>query len=628
MNLTSAARRPPRLTRFSARALLVLLLGGLLLGFGAGSAAAKDAERISSYDVAIEVRPNATLHLREEIVYDFGTTERHGIIRDIPVREPYDDERDRVYRVTNLSVSSPSGAPADLAESHSGDMLSLRVGDPDRTITGAQTYVFEYDLEGALNAFDSHDELYWDAVGDGWAVPIDRATASVQTPGTISRVACFAGPLGANDECAQATVEGNRAEFAHAGLPPHNALTVVVAVPKGQVTVPPPQLADREAGFGGGFGGGFYLDPLFGSVAADLAAAAGLTALAAAGAFLGWLRTGRDHTYVGQIAGLAPASDEPAETRPRPVVGRRPAVAPEFTPPDNLRPGLVGTLLDERAQPVDVTATIVDLAVRGYLRIEEVESRGLFSRSDWRLVRLREPDTELRPYERELHERLFSGRSEVRLSDLKQKFAADLAKVERELYTDIVRLGWFKRSPRQTRGLWLAAGMLVAFAGVALTVVRGLDRGELVHVGLIGAGIVVMIASRWMPARTASGSAALARVLGFRRYLATAEAEQLRYEEAEQVFSRYLPYAIVFGETERWARTFAPLWERDGAAPPTWYVGGGGRFDPADFGTRMSSFTKTTSGAISAHASSSSGGSGFSGGASGGGGGGGGGSSW
>ena len=82
-----------------------------------------------------------------------------------------------------------------------------------------------------------------------------------------------------------------------------------------------------------------------------------------------------------------------------------------------------------------------------------------------------------------------------------------------------------------------------------------------------------------MPARTAKGRAALTQTLGFRQYIATAEANQLSYEERVDVFCRYLPYAMVFGETERWAKAFAASvprggrGHRRGCAPACWYFG-------------------------------------------------------
>jgi uncharacterized membrane protein len=303
----------------------------------------------------------------------------------------------------------------------------------------------------------------------------------------------------------------------------------------------------------------------------------------------------------------------------------------EWSPPDNLRPGLLGTLIDEQANVLDVTATIVDLAVRGYLRIDEIPDAGLFSSRDWQLVQLKGGDSTLLDYEQRLFAALFEDRNVVKLSELKRTFAADLAKVQSSLYDELVYHKWYRRRPDSTRNTWFMLSLLlVAVAGgVTYLLVRYTTLG-LVGIALVLAAVAVVVGSRTMPARTGEGSAVLARTLGFRRYLATAEAGQIRFEEGEDIFSKYLPYAIVFGEAERWAKVFATLAAAGGgaAAVPAvlWYTGPH-PWTYGSFGESVNSFSVTTSGSISAAAASSKsgfgGGGGFSGGGFGGGGGGG-----
>jgi uncharacterized membrane protein len=153
-----------------------------------------------------------------------------------------------------------------------------------------------------------------------------------------------------------------------------------------------------------------------------------------------------------------------------------------------------------------------------------------------------------------------------------------------------------------------------------------------VAVALLPVGFAVLAASRRMPARTARGSAVLVQAKGFRDYIRTAEANQLRFEEGADIFSRYRPYAIVFGEADRWVRVFGPLADGEAvslahSAAPFWYSGPNG-WDSSHFSDSLSGFTSSVSSTIAASTASSSGGSGFSGGSSGGGGGGGGGGSW
>jgi uncharacterized membrane protein len=224
----------------------------------------------------------------------------------------------------------------------------------------------------------------------------------------------------------------------------------------------------------------------------------------------------------------------------------------------------------------------------------------------------------------------------VLLSDLKQTFRADLQKVQSLLYADVTDNGWFRGNPSSVRARWFFLGILAIAAGAGLTwVLAKWTSFGLTGIAVVLAGVVLLALSPRMPARTAKGTAALAQARGFRLYLETAEAEQLRFEEGEDLFSRYLPYAIVFGVAERWAKVFARL-AASGVevATPTWYVSSnpafyGGGFDYNGFGRSMDSFANVTSGSLAAATPSSSGSSGFGGGGfSGGGGGGGGGGSW
>jgi uncharacterized membrane protein YgcG len=303
-----------------------------------------------------------------------------------------------------------------------------------------------------------------------------------------------------------------------------------------------------------------------------------------------------------------------------------------------MRPALMGVILDESVDPRDISATIIDLAVRGYLTIEEVHEHGRFQRRDWRLTTLTtppyDPNDRLLPWEERVLSGLFKTGDTVLLSELKTEFRSNYDAARNALYNDVVARRWFTRRPDKVRGRWFRAGILLTIAGVLLTVALM----PWTHLGLVGvavlvSGIAFLALHHRMPSRTARGSAALARTLGFRRYLGTAEADQLRDEEKAGIFARYLPYAIVFGETEHWARVFHDLGTH-AQQYVSWYSGPEGwSFD--EFGASMSDFTTTSAGTIVAQprpvytgGGSSSGSSGFSGGSSGGGGGGGGGGSW
>jgi uncharacterized membrane protein YgcG len=339
----------------------------------------------------------------------------------------------------------------------------------------------------------------------------------------------------------------------------------------------------------------------------------------------GWLlwRRGRDRRYVGspvdQVMGTKGGPSEPV-----PLLER--TVTPvEFAPPEDLRPGQVGTIVDERANTLDVTATIVDLAVRGYLTIEEMPKEGWFGKPDWTLHRTDKADDDLLTYERTLLTSLFETGNDVKLSALKRTFAAHLAKVEEQLYTDAVKRGWFLKRPDKVRGVWHALGIALLVVGIALTfvLVRWTHAGLLGLTALLG-GVAVTVGARWMPSKTAKGTAVARRVAGFRTVIEMAETHMAQWAEQQNVFTRFLPYAIVFGCTEKWAKAFEGLAQM----PPdtTWYRSSR-PFVYADFGRALDGFAVTTGGTI-ASTPAGSGGSGSGGGFSGGGMGGGGGGSW
>jgi uncharacterized protein (TIGR04222 family) len=590
---------------FAAAALMLLLAAPLQ--------AQSVGEQIHDYAVDIEILDDGDLRVTETIEYDFGGELRHGIFRTFPSRFTYDDVHDRVYPIEDVTVESD--APNDIDISEEGSSTVIRIGDEDVEITGRHTYTIAYRVEGALNAFTDHDELYWNAIGQEWAASIDRAAVTVRAPGSVQRVACFQGSQGSTEPCAVAEFEGPRARFSPGrAVFPDEGMTVVVAIPKGAVPEPEPILEERWSAERA-----FSVNP--GTLTASLA----LLVLLGGALFRAWSREGRDRRFVGspidQVMGTRTGEDEAVP------LGEGDAEAPvEFAPPENVRPGQIGTLLDERANVIDVTATIIDLAGRGYLLIQEIPDRGLFSKADWTLIRLEKDEAELLPYERKLLDGLFRDGTEVKVSELKTTFSARLHAVEESLYQDAMRQRWFRARPDQVRTRWAGRGTLLAIVGAALTFVLA----RWTHWGLVGipvilAGVALALMARRMPARTAAGTAMLRRIRGFRRVIETAETHMSRWAEEENIFTRYLPYAIVFGLTKRWAKAF----EGFGIQPDTssWYVGTH-PFTAVAFADSIDGFAVTTGGTL-ASTPASSGSSGFGGGGfSGGGGGGGGGGSW
>ena len=592
-------------------AVLILATGALLAT--SGVARAQFTEQIDGYDVSIELRTDGSLRITEVIDYDFGVTEHHGIFRDVPTRVHYDDTYDRVYPLTVESVSASGGASADYTVEQDGSLTRIKIGDPDETISGEHTYTIVYTIEGATNGFGDHDELYWNAIGDTWPVSIDDVTVNVEAPGAITDSLCFQGPERSTLPCDGQKVRGAAATFRQQHLDPYSGVTIVLAFPKGVLDEPAPILEERWS-----LSSAFRLTPVTGGVSGAL-----LLLIVGGAAVLVW-RTGRDRRYRGspidQVMGNPTGDDEAV-----PIFDADTEAPVEFAPPDDMRPGQMGTLLDEQANTLDVSATIVDLAVRGFLMIQEIPKEGWFGKPDWTLIKLEESEEGLLTYERRLLNALFRDGTEVTISDLRNTFAARLEGVEESLYVDVVNRGWFRSRPDKVRSTWQARGVVALILGAALTfVLARWTHWGLLGIPLILGGLLLVIFAKRMPARTASGTAMLRRVRGFRRVIETAETHMSQWAEKEMIFTRFLPYAVVFGCTDKWAKAFAAL----GVQPDTsWYVSPR-PFVYTEFAQSMDGFAVTTGGTI-ASTPSGSGSSGFGGGGfSGGGGGGGGGGSW
>ena len=176
---------------------LLLVLAGLLIAPVTTTFAVEEGWTIASFHSAIAIQSNGSFNVTETILVDFGTLQRHGIVRDIPVVYDYDQTHNRIVNVSVISVTDQNGRSVPYAIQQNGSFLSIRIGDPNVLVSGSQSYVLHYRVEGALNGFADHDELYWNVTGGDWAVPIQQATATVSLPGPgLQRVTCYEGTTG------------------------------------------------------------------------------------------------------------------------------------------------------------------------------------------------------------------------------------------------------------------------------------------------------------------------------------------------------------------------------------------------------------------------------------------------
>lgn len=611
------------IVKASSVVVLVVALAALL-GV-ATTASADEGWRISAFDVHDTIRSDGTLVVQETIHADFGQQKHHGIIRYLNekracraaasgVQEPLTPcptGSKRVYAITNIQVTDGAGKAIPVSQSTSGDSLILKVGDPKVEVSGAQTYEISYEVSGALVAYPDHDELFWDVLGNS-PVAVARAQVTVQLPpGANIKAACYEGATGSTEPCSSMAAGSTATYQTTRVLPASQGMTIVTGWQRGLVTVPPPEFSRAKT-----LRDYFTFDAIeFGGMAAVAAACIALLAGI-------WWRHGRDRRYKS----LYYLTNDPREGT-KPLFAHTDVVV-EYTPPDDLRPAEMGLILDERADTLDVTATIVDLAVRGFLHITEIPKDGMFGKTDWKLTKTAGTAGDLQTYESRLLDGLFRDGAEVEMSDLKNTFVERLNGVKDSLYADAMKRKWFAERPEQSRNTAMIAGLVVAAIGVVAAGVVGyfFARG-LILAPVAVAGVILAAMAPAMARRTATGSEALRRVLGFRLYIATAETRRQAFNEQQNIFAKYLPFAIVFGCVDKWAKAFDGLDDAASQSTSGWYTSTM-PFQVAAFSAGLQGFSSSVSSSISS-SPASSGGSGFSsGGFSGGGGGGGGVGSW
>ena len=623
----------------AAALLAIVVVAAAALGHGNARATNDEGWTIPSFAADYTVNADGSVDVVEDIQVDFGSQEHHGIFRDLNdwvycIDAPAGDEPRltpcksgdyRSYAMTLTSVADQNGKPREWLLMNSDNNLAerIRIGDPGVTVSGKQWYHIAYTVHGALDAYASGDELYWDATGLEWAAhSIDAFTLTLHLPaGATPELHCYQGPAGSTDPC-DAKADGSTVTYRATGpLAFAEGVTVVARWQKGLVSIEPPYINKRPGMSGNApqptmttVSDFFTFDAL--EIGGALVVAIGSIALL----WLAWYRHGRDRTYKS----LYYLTNDPDE-HSQPLFEKKDIVV-EFLPPDELRPAEMGLILDERADTLDVTATIVDLAVRGYLHITEIPKEGLLGHADWQLDRQDKDTAELLPYEQSLLSGLFESGRSVKMSGLKDKFVARLEKVKSALYDDAMGRKWFDEKPEKTRGLWLTASIGVLLVAPAMCFFCGYFFGRaLIFAPIAVAAVALLILSRAMARRTAVGSEALRRVLGFRLYISTAETRRQEFNEQKNIFERYLPFAIVFGCVNKWAKAFEGLDDQVNESTRSWYTSTH-PFQVAAFASGLQSFSSSVSSNISSSPSSSGGSGG--GGSSGGGGGGGGGGSW
>ena len=573
------------------------------------------AEQINDFNAKIQVNKNGSIIVEEKIVYNFGDLQKHGIFRDIPLIKTNKEGKKFKLETNVIGVRNANNEPYDFTTNRQKNTIQIKIGSASKYVTGIVTYIISYDISGALTYYSDHDELYWNITGNGWQVPILKATAEVVLPEQITasdiKSICFTGSVGSTDQNCNSTNQTNTV-LVNSNLPlsATQGLTAVVSFPKNIVAVvEPKEYVD-------------FFDTFLGKL---LIFVFGILLLFWYVLYpiwlpIKWYLYGRDPKVE---TGVVRAWYDPPQTKDKRL----------FTP------GETGTVVDESVDLRDILATVVDLARRGFIRIEEKK------KGDFYLIKLKKFVTDnslprnqkapsvnpemngelprsdhqnapsassglrgLQEYEKKLLQGIFESEIEVRLKD--QELYETVEDVKKTLYQSLITNGSFPDDPQRKRTFYNVIAGMALFTGNLFLVLMALIFGR------------VMFKKTRLGREQANVAKSLYNFI-------SSQTRQLEFQANKQMFfEKLLPFAVAFGVEKVWAKRFSNL----KLTPPDWYRGyGNNTFTTAYFISSLNSSLNSFSSVSqppTPTTSTSGFSSGFSGGSSGGGGGGGGGGSW
>jgi uncharacterized membrane protein len=583
VNILRRFQRQPAYRRSTSTIVVALRIATIAALLGALTADAKELH-IQNFASRINVARDGTIDVTEKIDVQFIGGPWHGLYRSIPIEYVTPQGLNYSLFLDVKSITDAAGHKLKYDSSRVRHYRKLKIYIPNAD-DSEQSISIEYTISDAIKFFEDHDELYWNVTGDEWDVPIHAAQGTIVLPEGAAnvRATAFTGSYGSRGKDADIEIDGNRvAVQTTVPLSYHAGMTVAVALDKGLIHEPSAATLFFR----------FLRSnwPLL------------LPVLAFIVMFNLWWNRGRD-------------------PRLRPI-------SAQYEPPKDLSPGEVGTLVDDSADMRDITASIVDLAVRGYLVIEEVQKDkmlGLMHHKDYNFIAQKDRGawSALKPHEQALLGGIFSAGTvgeTVPMDSLENHFYKSLPAIKTGIFESLVSLGYYRRRPDSVRSSYIGAAVVVGIAfvwgGRAVASAMGMAAAPFIVGGILSAAIIAIF-GYFMPAHTEEGTRALEGVLGFEDFLAHVESDRFnRMIKTPQMFEKFLPFAMALGVEKNWSKAFQGIMTE----PPGWYQGGSGPiFYPVNFTSNLNAMS-SRAGTVMASAPRSSGGSGFGGGGSSGGG--------
>jgi hypothetical protein len=564
---------------------------------------------IKDLKTEIVVNKDSSLDIAEWITADCGNLpNKHGIFRMLPTGYYKTPNNWVASPVKLISITDFSNNKINYTQSkdYANHTITWKIGDADITVRGINYYLIKYHVDNAIRTDNASYDLFdWNVNGAFWDLEIDAFSATVTFPSVINLnstpIDLYSGSLSIKENTlAKYELLNNYTLKVDSTqtLKTKQAITPKINLPK--IFIPYEMGPFQKYGW--------YLSFL-------------LPIITFIFSYNLWVRYGKD----------------PKNNR---------TIVPEFEIPDNLSPLELGMVLtDGNLESKFISAEIINLGVLGVIKIEKIEKKGIFGAEDYKIIKTGKNENLMTKHQKSLLDKMLycanekvtfslftkknsdlkTNSNELKISDLKDDFFTYVANIKQEL-TDDLKIRKLLIPRGKLLALLIFLGIL-SFGGISLAFIlmANFDSTSFLYTipSFILCAIIFFIFAGIIRQRSPEGLVLLNKIKGFELYMKTAEKYRQQFNEKENIFEKFLPYAIMFGITKEWIKKMKDIYGEKyfNSYAPVWFMGGNiGSFDAGSIDSAISSMSSSMNSAMSAASSSGGGGAGGGGGGGGGGG--------
>ena len=553
---------------------------------------------IRDFESIIVVNKDSTIEVTEKITADCGNLpDKHGIFRVLPTISKTDTEEIKTP-VELVSIKHNGGdVKYSTEKSLNTNTITYKIGDPDKTVSGVNNYEIKYRVKNTVRFANSEfDEFYWNLNGNFWEIETDHFKTNITFPAEVNKenteIDYYTGSFGSKDKskAAYRWVDKNILEVeTREGLNTREGVTLSAAMPKNIFATyiltqeDEKQYLDRSSYFQKYYPGiynacNWFLGLVFPILILFLC-------------FKAWKKYGND----------------PDTSR---------SIMPEFEIPQKMTPMELGLVYTNGSfKNPYFAAEIINLAVKGVIKIEEMNKKSIWGSKDYKFILIKK-DKSLSKSEKLILDLLFAQKDERLVSSLREDrtFYLSLQTTAKTIDDELTSQGLVDLTGTKFKIAFIIFSVLLLAGSFFIAAIF-----PFAFLGVVASAIIMAIFAIIMPRRTTKGMDLYYKILGFKLYMDTAEKYRQQFNEKENIFEKFLPYAIMFGITKEWTKKMRTIYKDQlKTYYPVWFIGGNiNNFDMESFATTITAVSSSIGTA------SGAGGAGGAGGGGGGGGGGG-----